>query len=381
MGGLGNGMAPDAGIVVVMPKLKSNPADPVSVGYSVSHLQALDFLKRVAAGNNTVSAAALPMAVNVSLGMNAGAHDGTSLLEAGFDSITNKGRDPGFVVVKSAGNERGFGGHARIQAFNGVMPITWESAATFRFEDYFEVWYSALDDLAFTLVDPAGNASPVVSHTNPNVTQTLSGNLAQMELVQRHVDNGDNRLIIQIAPQSAQIQPGNWTLNVQGVNVRSRDPMVNVWVERDDARAVRFKPEVAEITLSIPGTADTVITVAACHSVAPLQLTPSSSFGPTRDGRAKPDLCAPGNNIIAAQAGGSNFGAGATMTGTSMAAPHVTGALALVLSHRAKQSGKPQHNARQLRSALIQTTRFSGVHNPGPGHGMLDAKSLFDLLK
>jgi endonuclease G len=68
------------------------------------------------------------------------------------------------------------------------------------------------------------------------------------------------------------------------------------------------------------------------------------------------------------------------MTGTSMAAPHVTGALALVLSRRAKQPGRPQHNAQQLRSALIQTTRFATLHNPGPGHGMLDAKALFDLL-
>jgi subtilisin family serine protease len=328
-----------------------------------------------------VSATARPMAVNVSLGMNAGAHDGTSLLEAGFDSVTNKGRDPGFVVVKSAGNERGFGGHARIQAFNGVMPVTWESDATFRFEDYFEVWYSALDTLEFTLVDPAGNVSPVVSPNNRNVTHSQGGNLLQMELVERHVDNGDNRLVIQIAPQSAQIQPGNWTLNVQGTNVRSRDPVVNVWVERDDARAVRFRPEVAEVTLSVPGTADTVITVAACHAAAPLQLTASSSFGPTRDGRAKPDLCAPGNKIIAAQAGSANLGAGTVMTGTSMAAPHVTGALALVLSHRAKQAGAQQYNAQQLRSALIQTTKFSGVHNPGPGHGMLDAEALFNLLK
>ena len=59
----------------------------------------------------------------------------------------------------------------------------------------------------------------------------------------------------------------------------------------------------------------------------------------------------------------------------------ITGALALVFSHRAKQAGKQQYNAQQLRSALIQTTRFSGVHNPGPGHGLLDAEALFNLLK
>jgi hypothetical protein len=78
VGGLADGMAPEARIVVVIPKMRTAQGDPASVGYSRSHLEALSFLKRVAAGGNAVSGAALPMAVNVSLGMNAGAHDGTS---------------------------------------------------------------------------------------------------------------------------------------------------------------------------------------------------------------------------------------------------------------------------------------------------------------
>lgn len=387
VGGLGCGMAPDARIVVVIPKMTTGPTDPLSIGYAHSHVQALEFLKRAAAGNSKVSPAAFPMAVNVSQGMNAGAHDGTSLLEASFDSITNKGREPGFVIVKSAGNERGHGGHARIQAFNGVMPVVWESDAKFRFQDYFEVWHDSLDELEFTLEDPAGNRSPIVSRANPSFNAklgnvvVLGGNAVTFEFDPRCVDNGASRLVIQIFPKTANIQAGLWKLDINGVNVRSRTPMVDIWVERDDARAVRFNPEVAEVTLSIPGTADTVITVAACHAAAPLQLTTSSSFGPTRDGRAKPDVCAPGNNIVAARAGQANLRAGTVMTGTSMAAPHVTGALALALSHRAKQPNRPQHNAQQMRTALIRTTRFSSLHNPGPGHGMLDAKALFDDLK
>ena len=58
----------------------------------------------------------LPMVVNVSLGMNAGAHDGMTTLEKAFDSITMKGKEEGFVIVKSAGNERGHLGHAQVQA-------------------------------------------------------------------------------------------------------------------------------------------------------------------------------------------------------------------------------------------------------------------------
>ena len=140
---------------------------------------------------------------------------------AGFDSITSKGRDPGLVIVKSAGNERGFGGHARLQAFHGVAPIQWESDNKFRFEDYMELWYQSLDELEFTLVDPAGITSATVSRSNKEVNQSLGGNACHLVLTERHKDNGDNQLVITIVPQGAAIQAGLWTLNVVGINVRS----------------------------------------------------------------------------------------------------------------------------------------------------------------
>ena len=382
VGALASGMAPEARIVVVIPKMRTAQGDPSSIGYSASHFEALAFLKCVAAGGNGVSAAALPMAVNVSLGMNAGAHDGTSLVEAGFVSITTKGQDPGFVIVKSAGNERGFGGHARVQAFHGMVPIQWDSGNQFRFQDYMELWYQSFDELEFTLVDPANNSSAKVSRLNKDVNQSLGGNACHMVLTERHKDNGDNCLVITIVPSTAAIQAGLWTLNVIGTSVRSKTGQVDIWVERDEARAVRFVPEVQETTLSIPGTADTVITVAACHASTPLQLTTSSSFGLTRNGRPKPDICAPGFNIIGAKAADANHSATAAMTGTSMAAPHVTGALALVLSHRHKQAGQPQHNAQQLLVEVNKTAKNSGpLHHSGFGYGMLDAEKLFNALK
>ena len=48
----------------------------------------------------------MPVVVNISQGMNAGAHDGRSALELGFEHFSDGGRMPGRVVVKSAGNER-----------------------------------------------------------------------------------------------------------------------------------------------------------------------------------------------------------------------------------------------------------------------------------
>jgi endonuclease G len=382
VGKLADGMAPETRIVIVIPKMTTAPGDPRSVGYSKSHFDGLGLLKSVSDGGTVISAAKLPMAVNVSLGMNAGAHDGTSFLEAGFDSITSKGRDPGFVIVKSAGNERGHGGHARTTLFLGVGDIRWQSASNFRSMDYFELWYDALDEVEFALIDPAGRTSVKVTRLSTVVTQNLGGNLCHLELTETHSDNGDNMLLIRISEENAQIQQGTWTLELDTKAIRSRNAQADIWVERDDeARAVRFVPEEPETTISIPGTADTVVTVGACHGALPLSLLPQSSYGLTRKGSAKPDVCAPGHDVIAALASGADHQATVAMSGTSMAAPHVTGAFVLTLSHRAKNANKPQHNARQLRAALNYTARPPGSHNRATGHGVLDAEALFSRLK
>ena len=375
-GAFGGGMAPEAKLMAVIPHIETNPGDPPSLGYSNAHVDALQFL-RLAAGDE-----GLPIAINVSLGMNAGAHDGSSLLESAFDSMTDNGRDEGVVIVKSAGNERGHKGHAQVRAFNGVVSIEWASLNRFRFQDYIEVWYDSLDELTFTLEDPAGNEAQTVSRAQPEVKQPLGGNFCTLRLTELHPDNGDNRLVLTIVPQSAAIQEGTWKLNIFGESIRSRNGLVDAWVERDQSRAVAFSAnDNDEMTLSIPGTANTVVTVAACHSNAALRLTDSSSQGLTRDGRAKPDICAPGFQIEAARSGSSSDSA-AALTGTSMAAPHVAGAFALVMSHRHKESSRPQVNARQLQAALIRSANnFSGLHHEGFGFGLLNAKALFDALR
>lgn len=381
VGPLPDGIAPEARLVVIIANMKTTPGDPPSLGYSISHLDGLAFIKTLAAGGNSVLTEGLPVAINASLGMNAGAHDGRTGLEAGFDAITGNGRDPGCVIVKSAGNERGHGGHACITGAFGVVELKWQSESLDRMQDYFEAWFNNLDDFAFALIDPAGNRSNSVSFDTPVENAVLGGNACALRLTNNHHDNGDNRLTITIRPLTGRIQDGIWTLETLARKIRSPDAAVHIWVERTDDRAVSFNVENENMTLSIPGTANTVVTVGACNSELPPRLNTSSSYGPTRDGRNKPEISAPGFRIVAAGSNQPDRQAAATKSGTSMAAPHVTGALALVMSHRHKQTGTPQFNAAQLLAAVkLAVKQFSHVPHPGFGHGVLDIEKLFEEL-
>ncbi len=230
-GKLEDGIAPEARLVVVVPLMKTQDGMPPSLGYAVSHTDALDFLARISAGQTSLLTKPAPMAINVSLGMNAGAHDGSSLLEAAFDEITGGGRNPGLVVVKSAGNERGHHGHARIQVGLGQYSIKWRSLPRQRPEDYFEFWYDSLDRFEFQLVAPDAAASPVVSASARRARVTLNACECDMELTPKHVDNGQSRLRITIVPidPDATIAPGIWELKVIGKQVRSRNALIDGW--------------------------------------------------------------------------------------------------------------------------------------------------------
>lgn len=91
----------------------------------------------------------------------------------------------------------------------------------------------------------------------------------------------------------------------------------------------------AAYTIGSPGAADRAITVGA--TIDGGEIADYSGRGPTADGRTKPEIVAPGSNVTAALASGTNFGTPindfyTNVTGSSMAAPHVAGICALILS-------------------------------------------------
>lgn len=120
------------------------------------------------------------------------------------------------------------------------------------------------------------------------------------------------------------------------------------------------------ISITDPGNAEGVITVGSAHREKPHQYGVSyfSGRGPTGDGRRKPDLVAPGERIVSTVPGASS----APRDGTSQAAPHVSGAAALLMGRHSELIGRPA----RIKQILCDTATDLGRDRYFQGAGMVD---------
>ncbi len=132
------------------------------------------------------------------------------------------------------------------------------------------------------------------------------------------------------------------------------------------------------LTINDPGNAALAITVGSTHRDEPHTYGVSyfSSKGPTGDGRLKPDLVAPGEKILSCAAGSTQQKAKAggadcdylEDSGTSMAAPHVSGVIAAFLSIRREFIGQPE----RVKAIFMDTATDLGRDRNFQGSGLVD---------
>jgi subtilisin family serine protease len=156
--------------------------------------------------------------------------------------------------------------------------------------------------------------------------------------------------------------------------------------------AGRAEARFSDLTITDPGNADLAVTVGSTHREMPHLYGVSyfSSRGPTGDGRVKPDLVAPGERIISCAAGmeARKYGvekdaAGSDVpvlyceqSGTSMAAPHVSGAIAAFLSVRREFIGQPE----RVKEIFLANTVDLRRERRFQGSGLLDLMKVLQAV-
>jgi hypothetical protein len=362
------GMAPQADLVFVEVSSsdiawQGEEVVGQSFGDSVQLLEALTFIFD--------EAGTTPCAINVSLGTNGGPHDGSTLVEQGIDRLLRQ--QPNRAVCIAASNSYADGIHAAgTVPQNGTYDLGWNVATSDQTENELELWYAGGSQLAVELIAPSGTS---VAMVQPGASGTLMANGAPAVFIANRLDdpnNGDNTIGIYMV---AGAPGGRWIVRLHG-DATLATPF-HAWVERDDYGQSNFDaPTDNGYTVgSISCGHETIVVGSYDAHKATTPMSWFSSAGPTRDGRQKPEVSAPGHAVVAAA---SRSVDGTTkMSGTSMAAPCVTGLCALMLAE-AKARNRTLAIA-DLRAAVIETARrdppVGTVWDNRYGAGRVDANA------
>ena len=412
------GIAPAAKLVLVQPSVERTigiTGDAASFTDSVHVADAIRYVFAIA------DELGLPCVVNMSLGQNGGSHDGASEVEQAIDQLLMR---ESRSLVLAAGNEHIWRGHnagrlrsgdtksisiavgGGIQLGGNIFGPTVDRSA-----NEIEWWMSSVDEVSVRVIAPDGTPTAWVA---PGVFQQFSfaGDVTVIIDSNRFTPlNGDFRIAVSIHPKYLPndrlipLSPGTWTVELRGDQIA--DGRFDGWIERDARdRENEFGDQaffvgsdfVPEKTLGTPATSRRAICVAnQDHRRG--TIADSSSRGPTRDGRGKPDVAAPGTNIVSTNSRGGTvidrvtLPVRTSMSGTSMAAPVVAGIVALMLQKqprltasqiaailRASAQRSVQRSNQGSNQGSTQGSGGGEVFDPATGYGTVNAAAAIKMV-
>ena len=303
-------------------------------------MEGVDFAIRFAEQNN------LPVAINLSIGNNYGAHDGNSLVENYLNAVTGSWKT---VIVAGTGNEAAKGIHnsgVLSNKNNIVELVVGENEGPIDIQ----LWKKYGDDILIYLKSPGGQKyGPIepgiaVTRYDYRNTQIFIFYGEAMPYTQAQ------EILFQLIPTEDFINSGLWELELVPVNIISGE--YDIWlptgafVSSDTGFLVNFP----DTTLTVPSTSYNVISVGAYNARNNSYGSFSGRGFTKRIQTIKPDIVAPGVAIRAAAPGGGY----ANRTGTSMAAPFVTGGSALLMEWGIVRGNDPFMYGEKVKAQLIK---------------------------
>ncbi len=324
------------------------------------------------------SALNMPVAINISFGTNDGSHDGSSLFETYIDEMNDTWRSS---IVVATGNEGAAGHHYEGIAKTGeVIDVDFTVAPGLKLLTL-NLWKSFSDIFTFEIIGPGGKSSGEIQYAEFYRRFSIDDVQIYVFVGQPAPYTVNQEIAILMVPlYPSGFNGGVWKLRVTGKDVVQGK--FNIWLPITEASTLNtyFLAPSTNTTLTLPSTAKNVISVGAynpdINAIADFSGTGNTRF----DRDIKPDLVAPGVKILSPSPGGGYD----TVTGTSFAAPHVTGAAALLMQWGVINRKDPLLYGQRLKAFLqLGATRDANIDYPNIkwGFGKLCLSATLDYLK
>lgn len=360
------GVAPEASLIVV--KLAANVTQ-----YFTSTTNLMRGVKYVI---DKAIEYNMPISINISYGNNQGSHDGNSLFEQYLDSMADMWKTS---IVVPTGNE----GTAR-HHFQGSVSEKQTVDVQFTSQQGLHnlpitLTKSFIDIFEFRILSSSGETSRAINLRQLEQTVLINNTEIVISIAQPTPYAQEQNIIFLFRGLGGAVIPENiWTIQVTGINIIEGE--FNLWlpVTEISGSGTEFLYPTLNTTLTIPSTAQKVVSVGGYDSQNG-NFSEFSGRGFTRTGGIKPDLVAPAESIIST-APGSGYGA---FTGTSFAAPHVAGACCLMMQWGIVQNNDPYLYGQRLKAFLRSGSRRSPnmiYPNSNWGFGTLCIEKSLDLV-
>lgn len=294
-----------------------------------------------------------PVVINLSFGNNQGSHDGTDLLSTYLNAASDVWKN---VIVCGSGNEAGNGIHAS-GMLSGRKAESVELAVG-EYESGFnlQLWKNYSDEYGVELIAPSGERSGNL--------RTYGADRVSLDNTQVYVYYGQptpysryQQLYFEFVPAGGYVTPGVWRIVL--TPVRIVDGRYDLWLQESATlnEDTRFFSPSEETTLTVPSAAGKVITVGAYNSRTDAYADFSGRGYTRTNDNIKPDIVAPGVNIVSTAVNGGYT----VRSGTSMAVPFVSGSAALLMQWGIVKRNDPYLYGEKVKAYLIRTAR----HLPG----------------
>ena len=325
-------------------------------------IQAMDYVVRKALEYQ------MPVAVNLSFGNTYGPHDGSSLLERFVEDIANTWKS---VICIGTGNEGNTAGHT-----SGVLVDSEEMVIQLAVQENspslnVQIWKAYFDLIDISLISPSGVRIGPIQEVLGSQRFTVGNTQILLYYGEPSPFSIDQEIFIDFLPRNTYIDSGVWRIVLTPRDIVNGE--YALWLPSQAVLnpGTGFLFPTEERTLTIPSTSYRTIGVGA-YDPTTFTYADFSGRGPAGPGRrAKPDIVAPGVNILAPIPGGTFT----ELSGTSFATPFATGGAALLMEWGIERGNDPFLYGEKVKAYFQRGARpFVGITQyPSPlvGYGAL----------